>query len=115
MTTVRAAVGDNLKKFEKSTDLTDVWAFVDLHLANAGSERAVVLMDDSGATIGELWDSALYLAHWNRRAKCRHISTSCDLTKVAKFLTKNKITDCFWQQVQVCTAKFRTQKSSEIC
>ena len=71
MAIIRAAVGDNLKEFNEATSLSEVWAFVNEHLALANSERAIVLMDDSGATIGQLWDSSLYFAHWETPAKMR--------------------------------------------
>lgn len=32
-------------------------------------ERAIVLRDDGGATIGEFWDSTNYFAHWETPAK----------------------------------------------
>lgn len=71
MAIVRAAVGDNLKEFGEAANLSEVWEFVAEHLGSATTERAVVLMDDSGATIGELWDSSLYFAHWESPAKMR--------------------------------------------
>ena len=71
MAIIRAAVGDNLKEFSQAASLAEVWAFVAEHLSSATTERAVVLMDDSGATIGELWDSSLYFAHWDSPAKMR--------------------------------------------
>lgn len=71
MAIIRAAVGDNLRDFDDVSDLSEVWAFVNEHLAFADSEKAVVLMDDGGATIGELWDSSLYFAHWETPEKMR--------------------------------------------
>lgn len=71
MSIIRAAVGDNLKDFGEGATLAEVWAFLNMHLASAETERAIVLMDDSGATIGELWDRALYFAHWETPAKMR--------------------------------------------
>jgi hypothetical protein len=71
MPIIQAAVGDNVKEFDEACDLTDVWAFINQHMANAGFERAIVLRDDSGATIGELWDSANYFAHWETPDKMR--------------------------------------------
>jgi hypothetical protein len=71
MAIIRAAVGDNLKEFGETSDLAEVWAFVNEHLASADAERAVVLMDNGGATIGELWDSSLYFAHWESPTKMR--------------------------------------------
>ena len=71
MAIIRAAVGDYLKNFSENASLADVWAFINLHLATANEERAVVLMDDSGATIGQLWDSSLYFAHWETPGKMR--------------------------------------------
>lgn len=71
MAIIQAAVGDNLKEFSESSDLAEVWAFVHLHMATANFERPIVLRDDSGATIGELWDSALYHAHWETVQKMR--------------------------------------------
>lgn len=71
MAIIRAAVGDNVKDFGDAADLSDVWAFVNEHLGSADAERAVVLVDDSGDTIGQLWDRSLYLAHWATPAKLR--------------------------------------------
>jgi hypothetical protein len=71
MAIIRAAVGDVLREFGGEADLAEVWAFVDLHMASAATDRAIVLMDDSGATIGELWDRSLYFAHWETPDKMR--------------------------------------------
>lgn len=71
MAIIRAAVGTVLKDFSESSSLADVWEFINLHLATANEERAVVLMDDGGATIGQLWDSSLFFAHWETPAKMR--------------------------------------------
>jgi len=71
MAIIRAAVGDNLRNFSESTDLVEVWAFINEHLESTDTERAIVLVDDGGATIGELWDSSLFLAHWDSPAKMR--------------------------------------------
>ena len=40
-------------------------------MATANVPRPIVLRDDSGATIGELWDSSLYHAHWETPGKMR--------------------------------------------
>jgi len=69
MAIIRAAVGDNLKEFGEKEGFADVWAFVNLHMASATTDRAIVLMDDGGTTIGELWDSSLYFAHWETPSK----------------------------------------------
>jgi len=71
MSIIRAAVGDNIKDFSEACDLAEVWAFINVHLASAEIERAVVLMDDSGETIGAIWDQSLYFAHWETPAKMR--------------------------------------------
>lgn len=71
MPIIQVAVGDNVQDFDGASDLAEVWAFVNQHMANADVERAIVLRDDSGATIGELWDSANYFAHWETPAKMR--------------------------------------------
>jgi hypothetical protein len=71
MAIIQAAVGDNLQEFEEGSDLEDVWTFLNLHLAAADVERPIVLRDDSGATIGEIWDSSLFYAHWETPAKMR--------------------------------------------
>lgn len=71
MTIIQAAVGDNLQDFDEDSDLAKVWAFVNQHMANAETQRAIVLMDDGGETIGELWDSSLYHAHWANPQKMR--------------------------------------------
>lgn len=71
MAIIRAEVGDYLKEFSEVANLSEVLAFVAEHLGSATTERAVVLMGDSGATIGELWNSSLYFAHWKSPAKMR--------------------------------------------
>lgn len=71
MSIITAAVGDNIKEFSDDADLTEVWEFVNKHLSTAEVERPVVLRDDGGSTIGELWDSSLYFAHWETPAKMR--------------------------------------------
>lgn len=71
MAIIQAAVGDNVREFDETSDLAEVWAFVDRHMAIADVLRAIVLRDDSGATIGELWDSSLYYAHWETPSKMR--------------------------------------------
>jgi len=71
MAIIRAAVGDILQEFTDDADLDDVWHFIDKHMASSDVERAIVLMDDGGATIGEIWDSSLYYAHWETPKKMR--------------------------------------------
>jgi hypothetical protein len=71
MAIIQAAVGDNLQDFDEGSDLAEVWAFVNRHMATADVQRPIVLRDDSGATIGELWDSSLYHAHWETPEKMR--------------------------------------------
>lgn len=71
MAIIQAAVGDNLQDFDEGSDLAEVWAFVDRHMSTADVQRPIVLRDDSGATIGELWDSSLYHAHWETPGKMR--------------------------------------------
>lgn len=71
MAIIQAAVGDNLKEFGDDAGLEAVWEFIHRHMQNADVERAIVLRDDSGATIGELWDSSLYFAHWENPQKMR--------------------------------------------
>lgn len=71
MSIIQAAVGDNLREFGENADLVEVWEFVNTHMASASAMRPIVLRDDSGATIGELWDSSLYCAHWESPEKMR--------------------------------------------
>lgn len=71
MAIIRAAVGDNLKEFSEDANFDEVWAFVNIHMRSAEAERAIVLVDDGGATIGEIWDSSLYFAHWETSHKMR--------------------------------------------
>lgn len=71
MAIIQAAVGDNLKEFGDDAGLEAVWEFIHLHMANSDVERAIVLRDDSGETIGELWDSSRYFAHWENPQKMR--------------------------------------------
>lgn len=71
MSIITAAVGDNVQEFDGEADLIEVWEFVNKHLCSAEIERAVVLRDDGGATIGELWDSSLFFAHCETPAKMR--------------------------------------------
>jgi hypothetical protein len=71
MSIIQAAVGDNVRDFGEDAELSDVWAFINQHMAGASAMRPIVLRDDSGATIGELWDSSLYSAHWENPEKMR--------------------------------------------
>ena len=71
MAIIQAAVGDNLKEFGEDAGLEAVWEFIHLHMASSDVERAIVLRDDSGETIGELWDSSGYFAHWENPQKMR--------------------------------------------
>jgi hypothetical protein len=71
MAIIKAAVGDKLKEFDQSSSLADVWEFVNQHMANSQCEQGIVLMDDSGATIGEIWDRSQYFAHWETAEKMR--------------------------------------------
>jgi hypothetical protein len=64
-------VGDNVRVFCEDADLADVWAFINHHMTGASAMRPIVLRDDSGATIGELWDCSLYCAHWESPEKMR--------------------------------------------
>jgi hypothetical protein len=64
MAIVRAAVGDTLKDFDGRNGLSEVWEFVEGHMTTTDLERAIVLMDEGGATLGQSWDRSLYLAHW---------------------------------------------------
>lgn len=69
MTIIRAAIGDIFKEFSDNTSIEEVWEFVDSHMAKAVNEKGIVLMDDGGATIGEIWDSSMYFAHWETPSK----------------------------------------------
>ena len=71
MAIIRAAVGDNLKDFDEASNLEDVWAFIKSQMASSDEERAIVLMADSGTTLGQIWDSSLYYAHWETPNKMR--------------------------------------------
>jgi hypothetical protein len=71
MAIIRATVGDKLKEFGDASNLVDVWEFVNLHMATSEAEQGIVLMDDSGATLGEIWDSSQYFAHWETVDKMR--------------------------------------------
>lgn len=71
MAIIQAAVGDNVRVFCEDADLADVWAFINHHMTGASAMRPIVLRDDSGATIGELWDCSLYCAHWESPEKMR--------------------------------------------
>ena len=71
MAIIRAAVGENLKEFDDASSLDDVWAFINSQMATSNTERAVVLMDDGGDTMGQIWDSSLYYAHWETPVKMR--------------------------------------------
>jgi len=71
MAIIRAAVGDNLKAFDGRRELREVWEFVDQHMAETDLERAIILMDEGGATLGEIWDRSQYLAHWETVGKMK--------------------------------------------
>ncbi len=65
----RACVGDVSKEFGGDSSLVEVWEFVNSLMATASGERAIVLVDDMGRTMGEIWDSSLYYAHWETPSK----------------------------------------------
>jgi hypothetical protein len=71
MTIIRAAVGGDLQEFGEGADRADVWTFVNMHTASSEVAKGIVLMDDSGATIGEIWDGSQYFAHWETPEKMR--------------------------------------------
>ena len=71
MAIIRATVGDHLKEFSEGGNLAEVWAFVHLHMASSETAKGIVLMNDSGETIGEIWDSSQYFAHWETPEKMR--------------------------------------------
>jgi hypothetical protein len=71
MAIIRVAIGDILEEFKKDGELDNVWSFIHKHMAASDVERAIVLMDDQGATIGEIWDRSLYFAHWETPSKMR--------------------------------------------
>ncbi|WP_371765592.1 hypothetical protein [Massilia sp.] len=71
MAIIRAAVGDALQEFSEGAGFDEVWRFIDKHMASSDVERAIVLMDQGGATIEEIWDSSLYFAHWETPSKMR--------------------------------------------
>lgn len=64
MAIIRAAVGDNLMDFAENTGIEPVWTFVKAHIEHSDAERPIVLMDDGGATHGEIWDYSMFSAHW---------------------------------------------------
>ena len=71
MAIIRAAIGGELKEFTEAASLEDVWRFIDGRMSKSNTEVGIVLMDDSGATIGEIWDSSIYYAHWGTTSKMR--------------------------------------------
>lgn len=71
MAIIQAAIGDHIREFDEGTSLDEVWAFVNLHMTNANTPKGIVLMDDSGDTIGCIWDSSLYYAHWETPFRMR--------------------------------------------
>ena len=73
MTIIRAAIGGELKEFSETANLEDVWRFIDSRMSESNTEVGIVLMDDSGATIGEIWDSSIYMPIGRRRQKCERI------------------------------------------
>lgn len=71
MSIIRAAVGSDLEEFDEHSTLEDVWAFINLHMDGAEDDKAIVLMDDSGETIGQIWHSSQYYALWGTPSKMR--------------------------------------------
>ena len=71
MPIIKAAIGSVLKEFGTGATLSEIWNFLNDHFSVIGEERSIVLMDDSGATVGEIWDSSLYFAHCESPAKMR--------------------------------------------
>lgn len=64
MAIIRAAVGEQLTDFTEDAGIEQVWQFVKKHMEQTDAERPIVLMDDGGATHGEIWDHSLFCAHW---------------------------------------------------
>lgn len=71
MAIIRAAIGGELKEFPETVNFEDVWRFIDNRMSKSDVEVGIVLMDDSGATIGEIWESSIYYAHWETPSKMR--------------------------------------------
>lgn len=71
MSIIKTAVGDTIREFTENAPLHEVWQFIDTLMKDAADEKAIVLMDDSGATLGQLWDQSLYIAFWESPAKMR--------------------------------------------
>lgn len=69
MSIIMAAVGEQLKEFGADEGIEAVWAFVDSAMATADNQKAIVLMDDGGDTIGCIWDRSMYYAHWETPSK----------------------------------------------
>lgn len=71
MSIFRAAVGNDLVEFLDDAGLQDVWRFISSHMTDALSDRAIVLVADDGESVGFIWDSSLFYAHWETAAKMR--------------------------------------------
>ncbi|WP_194727137.1 hypothetical protein [Noviherbaspirillum malthae] len=71
MSIIKAAVGDTVREFGENMPLTEVWQFINTLMTEAPDEKAIVLMDDGGATLGQIWDGSLYQAFWESPAKMR--------------------------------------------
>jgi len=54
-----------------NTDVVEILVFVNQHVVNAAVERAIVLRDNGGSTIGEIWDGPNHFAHRETPAKMR--------------------------------------------
>ena len=62
MTIIKAVVGDQLKEFDNDATTEDVWNFLHLHITASDDDKGVVLMDDGGNTIGEIWHQSQFFA-----------------------------------------------------
>lgn len=78
MTIIRAAVGNSVRDFEEGSRLEDVWSFIDGHMAVADDERAIVLMDGDGSTLGFIWEKSLYFALFSTPEKMRSYLELCN-------------------------------------
>lgn len=72
MSIIRAAVGDHLMDFAENSGIEPVWKFVKEHIEQSDAERSIVLLDDGGATHGEIWDHSLFSAHWETPSRMLH-------------------------------------------
>lgn len=58
----RVAIGNETREIPTTNQITTLWEFMNERLANQESEIAIVIEDQYGYRIGEIWESSMFYA-----------------------------------------------------